>query len=71
MTVVAQQSNDLRAIAEHLKSTAEQTRPTFTDESRPQFDHRVIDAMRNEIRNLSFRVSELDVALENALRLLE
>lgn len=71
MTVVAQQSNDLRAIAEQLKSTAEQTRPTFTDESRPQFDHRVIDSTRNEIRNLSFRVSELDVALENALRLLE
>ncbi|GAB2736891.1 hypothetical protein [Sinomonas soli] len=71
MTVVARQSNDLRSIAEHLKSTSEQTRPTFTDESRPKFDHRVIDSMRNEIRNLSVHVSELDAALESALRLLD
>lgn len=71
MTVVARQSKDLRSVAEHLKSTAEQTRSTFTDESRPQFDHRVIDAMWIEIRNLSVRVSELDVALENALRILD
>ncbi|SDW86024.1 hypothetical protein SAMN04487912_105121 [Arthrobacter sp. cf158] len=71
MRVVGHQSNNLRYIGEHLKLTSEQTRPTFTDESRPQFDHRVIDPMRIEIRNLSVRVSELDVALENALRLLE
>lgn len=70
MTVVTQQSNELRSIAAHLKSTAERTRSTFTDESRPQFDHRVIEAMRIEIQNLAVRVSELDVALDNALHLL-
>lgn len=71
MSVVARQSADLRSIAEQLVTTAEQTRPTFTDQSRPQFDHRVVAAMRTEIRDLAAHVSELDAALEKALRLLD
>ena len=71
MTVVSRQSADLRSLAEQLVSTAEQTRPTFTDQSRPQFDHRVVTAMRTEIRDLAAQVSELDAALERALRLLD
>lgn len=70
MTVVGQQSGELQSIAEQIKSHAEQTRSTFTDESRPQFDHRVIEAMRTELRNLSTHVSELSTELESSLRLL-
>lgn len=70
MTVIGQQSTELRSIAEQIKTNAEQTRSTFTDESRPQFDHRVIEAMRTELRNLSAQVSELGTELEHSLRLL-
>lgn len=70
MTLVGQQSNNLRSIAEQVKTHAEQTRSTFTDESRPQFDHRVIEAMRMELRSLSTQVSELGAELEYSLRLL-
>jgi hypothetical protein len=68
---VARQADDLRARAERLKSTSEETRSTFTDESRPKFDERVIEGMRTEIRTLAFRVADLDAQLEGALRLLD
>lgn len=71
MTVVDRQANELRAIAERLRSTSEQSRSTFTDESRPKFDDHVIEGMRKEIRALAVRVSELDVALDSTLRLLD
>ena len=53
MPLVSQQSSNLWSLAEQIKARAEQTRSTFADESRPQFDQRVIEAMRTELRNLS------------------
>lgn len=71
MSIVSRQAADLRALAEQLVSTAEQSRPTFTDESRPQFDHRIIQTTRTELRRLSAHVDDLDASLEHALRLLD
>lgn len=70
MTVVGQQSSNLRSIAERLKNHAEQTRSTFTDESRPQFDHRIVDAMIGGIRQLSTHATDLDTELKSSLRVL-
>ena len=71
MRPVAQNADVLRARAERFKSTAEQTRATFTDESRPRFDEQVVERMRAEVRTLALRVSDLDLKLESALRLLD
>lgn len=68
--MIAHHVGELRSIAEHLKSIAEESRSGFTDASRPQFDARVIDAMRSEIGHLAARASELDAALEDALRMM-
>ena len=70
MPLVSQQSSNLWSLAEQIKARVEQTRFTFADESRPQFDQRVIEAMRTELRNLSTQVSELGTELECSLRLL-
>jgi hypothetical protein len=71
MRPVARNADVLRARSERFKTTAEQTRSTFTDESRPRFDEQVVERMRAEIRTLALRVSDLDLKLESALRLLD
>jgi hypothetical protein len=71
VSITGQQAIELRSLAERLNSTSEQSRSTFTDESRPKFDQRVIRAMRSEIRSLAVKVSKLDAALERALCILD
>lgn len=68
MTRVRENAAGLRAIADRLASAAEESRPTFTDATRADFDHRVIDEVRRSIGELAARVDELDVALDAALR---
>lgn len=71
MNVVVKQVDNLRSLADRLRSTAEESRATFTDESRPQFDDRVIEAMRTDIRDIASRVAQLGSALDRAIRLLD
>ena len=70
MSLVTAEANELRNLAERIKSTSEQTRSTFTDESRPKFDERVIEAMSGDLRRLANIVTDLDAGLTSALRLL-
>lgn len=70
MSLVTAEANELRNLAERIKSTSEQSRSTFTDESRPKFDERVIEAMSGDLRRLANIVTDLDAGLTSALRLL-
>lgn len=71
MSIGARLAAELQSLAANFEAQAERTKPTFTDETRPKFDHYVTAAMKGEISSLASSVSRLDAELTSALRLLD
>lgn len=71
MNVTDRQAGELRSVSAFLELQAEKTRPTFTDETRPKFDHHVTFAMKREINSLASTVSQLGLGLASALAMLD
>lgn len=71
MSQIARRARDLVAIADRLDKTAADSRATFTDATRPNFEHHVVAAFMREAKRLESQASELDARMERALCLLE
>lgn len=71
MTGVARLATELRVLADRFRSSAEETRSTFVDDTRSGFDLHIVTGLVDDVRALSARSLELDTHLERALRLLD
>lgn len=68
MTKIHDHVRRIIGTADRLKAAAADTRPTFNDATRANFDHHVIEAFAREAKQLELEASELDALLEQAVR---